>query len=72
MDLVAQPCEGNLVRLSPNTILGVLWLQTHFADDEWSALLSGQAAFEISCMAQIASDARLAGLDVEWEAPVHS
>ena len=72
MDLVAQPCDRDLVRLIPNTIVGVLWLQTHFADDEWDALLSGQAAFDVNCMTHIADDARLAGLNVEWEAQVPS
>ena len=70
MDLLAQPHNSNLVRLQPASVLGVFWLQAHFPSQEWDTLLSGEAAFGIDCMDQLIQDARLAGLNVDWEATV--
>ncbi|WP_370631155.1 hypothetical protein [Synechococcus sp. MU1642] len=50
----------------------MFWLQTHFPAQDWDALLSGQAAFGMDCIDDLISDAREAGLKVEWEASVPS
>ena len=60
------------VLLQPASIHGVFWLQCHFPDSEWDALLSGQAVFEVSCMKQLAQDARLAGVSLDWATSVAS
>jgi len=66
VDLVAQTLDSNLVKLRPNSILGVFWLQSHFPEHEWETLINGQAAFELHCMHLLADDARAAGIKVEW------
>ena len=72
VDLIAQPHDSNLVLLQPASIHGVFWLQCHFPESEWDALLSGQAAFGMDCIDDLITDARQAGLNVEWEASVPS
>ena len=46
------------------SVHGALWLQTHFPEEEWGALLSGQACFGMDCLSDLLSDARQAGLAV--------
>ena len=72
VDLIAQPHDSNLVLLQPASIHGVFWLQCHFPESEWDALLSGQAVFDVSCMKQLAQDARLAGVSLDWATSVAS
>lgn len=73
MDLVATPLAAKgLFRLAPRTVLGALWLQTHFAAEEWDTLLSAQASFHIDCLRDIIQDARSAGLSVQHLVVVES
>ena len=72
MDLIASRLDKGLVQVNPSSVHGVFWLQTHFPVQEWDALLSGQAAFGMDCIDDLVSDAREAGLNVEWEASVRS
>ena len=63
VDLVTTPADlVGLFRLHPRSILGVLWLQTHFPASEWDALLQNQACFSADCLDQLLSDAVAAGL----------
>ena len=70
LDLIASRLEQGLAQVKPSSVHGVFWLQTHFPAKEWDALLSGQAAFGMDCIDDLVSDARQAGLNVEWEASV--
>ena len=72
MDLIASRLDQGLVKVNPSSVHGVFWLQTHFPAQDWDALLSGQAAFGADCIDDLISDAREAGLNVEWEASVPS
>ena len=72
VDLIVKTVEPNLVQLIPNSVHAVFWLQTHFPMEEWDTLLNSQAAFEDSSMANLAEDARNAGLKVHWECQVPS
>jgi len=72
MDLIAKQIEPELVQLIPKSIHGVFWLQTHFPETEWDTLLSDQAAFENNCMTSLMTDARRAGLSVEWDSQVRA
>ena len=72
LDLIASRLDQGLVQVNPSSVHGVFWLQTHFPANEWDALLSGQAAFGMDCIDDLVSDAREAGLNVEWEASVPS
>lgn len=51
--------------LIPNTIHGVLWLQTHFEDDYWDVILAGNVQLDHNSLGELREDAELAGLDVE-------
>ena len=72
MDLIASRLDKGLVQVNPSSVHGVFWLQTHFPAQDWDALLSGQAAFGMDGIDDLISDAREAGLNVEWEASVPS
>ena len=63
LDLVMTPADvACLRRLYPQSIHGVLWLQTHFPASEWDALLRDQACFNADCLDHLLSDAVDAGL----------
>ena len=63
LDLVTTPADvAGLRRLYPQSIHGVLWLQTHFPASEWDALLQDQACFGGDCLDYLLSDAFEAGL----------
>jgi hypothetical protein len=51
--------------LIPNSIHGVLWLQTHFEDDYWDVILSGDVHLDNISLSELREDAELAGLDVQ-------
>ncbi|MDA0257921.1 MAG: hypothetical protein O2972_04435 [Cyanobacteria bacterium] len=53
-----------LARLQVDSVLGALWVQTHFEQSEWDTLLSGQACFGMDYLSDLLSDARQAGLAV--------
>jgi hypothetical protein len=73
MDLVATSTNVlGLFRLTAPSVLGTLWLQTHFADSEWDALLNGEASFGVDCLNALIQDARSAGLSVEQRVVVES
>ena len=63
VDLVTTPADvAGLRRLYPQSINGVLWLQTNFPASEWDALLQDQACFSADCLDHLLSDAVAAGL----------
>ena len=73
MDLVATSTDVlGLFRLKATSILGTLWLQTHFADSEWDSLIRGEASFGSDCLNALVQDARSAGLSVEQKIAVES
>lgn len=71
LDLKAQSVDS-LFSLSPQSALGLFWLQAHFPVEEWDVLLNGQAVFSAECYEAIVADARAAGLGVDVPAQVHS
>ena len=65
MDLTTSPSEvAGLFRLRATSILGALWLQTHFPKKEWDTLLSDQASFGHDCLNSLIEDAKCSGLTV--------
>ena len=63
MDLTLAKLESG-VRLMPFSIQAVAWLQTHFDDQAWPAVLSGQAKLSLASMPALAAAAGEAGLRV--------
>ncbi len=65
MDLVAQSLQNGMTLVSPHSVHGMLWLQTHFTQDDWEALSDGRAALNQESVDELLVDARSAGLSVD-------
>jgi len=61
-----------LARLIVASVHGALWLHTHFPEEEWATLLSGEACFGVDCLSTLLNDARSAGLLVNAPVVVES
>lgn len=73
MDLVVSRCDRDaLQQLTPGSIHGVLWLQTHFPSSEWDALFEERAVFAPDSLEMLLADAGLAGLTVQQSSVVES
>ncbi len=51
--------------LTPLSIHGMLWLQTHFENDEWQALSENKVLISESDSHQLMDDAKSAGIQIE-------
>ena len=56
---------GDSVRLTPVSVQGMLWLQTHFEACTWPLVCSGTLRISPSSSEQLQRDACAAGLQVE-------
>ena len=63
VDLLLAPIDSTN-RLIPASAMGMLWLQTHFADEHWEDLSRGLVALSPSCSESLIADALDAGLKV--------
>ena len=55
---------GDSYRLNPETVHGLLWLQTHFESNTWDLICSGKVLLTAESCRSLQSDARQAGLQV--------
>ncbi len=53
-------------QIRPETVHGILWLQTHFEDAHWDALASKQVCISIGDAKALCADAKEAGLNVNY------
>ena len=51
--------------LRPLSIHGMLWLQTHFEDEQWEALSENKVIISASDSELLIEDANLAGVKIE-------
>ena len=51
--------------LIPLSIHGMLWLQTHFENDEWQALSESKVIISESDSHQLIEDAKSAGIEIQ-------
>tara|TARA_B100000674_G_scaffold105260_1_gene77174 strand:- start:1831 stop:2076 length:246 start_codon:yes stop_codon:yes gene_type:complete len=51
--------------LVPLSIHGMLWLQTHFENDEWKALSENKVIISEADSHQLIEDAKSAGIEIE-------
>ncbi len=51
--------------LIPLSIHGILWLQTHFENDEWQALSEGKVIISESDSHELIEDAKSAGIEIQ-------
>lgn len=52
------------VYIKPQSVLGMLWLQTHFTNQDWHALSIGEALLSETDAVKVANDADYAGLKI--------
>ncbi len=53
-------------RLRPESVHGMLWLQTHFADEYWKAIASKQVMLPSKNAKELSEDAKKAGLRINY------
>ena len=56
-------CNQSII---PSSVHGMLWLQTHFEDEQWQALSEGRVTISDIDAKLICKDADLAGLKIEY------
>ncbi len=56
--------EGQALRLQPESVHGMLWLQTHFEKSHWDQLAEGLATVSWSNANELIKDASNAGLNL--------
>ena len=65
MDICLITIDNNLNKsLQPKTAIGMLWLQTHFENDQWEALSNSTVIISDENSLLLIEDAKNAGLNV--------
>ena len=66
MDICLITIDKNLNKsLQPKSAFGMLWLQTHFENDQWEALSNRTVIISEENSQLLIEDARHAGLDIK-------
>ena len=66
MDIRLVTIDNNLNKsLQPQTAIGMLWLQTHFENDQWEALSSSTVIISEENSKLLIEDATNAGLNIK-------
>ena len=65
MDICLIEIEDN-IRISPQSIEGMLWLQTHFKKEHWNAIASNEASIPKKDTPELFEDAKEAGLKLNF------
>ena len=66
MDICLVNIDNNLNKsLKPMSIIGMLWLQTHFENDQWEALSNNAVIISKKSSELLIKDAMSAGLNIE-------
>ena len=52
--------------INPTSVHGMLWLQTHFEDDQWKPLAENRVIISRLDAKLLCKDANLAGLKIEY------
>ena len=66
MDISLENIDNNLNKsLKPTSILGMLWLQTHFENDQWEAISNNAVIISKENSELLVEDATPAGLKIE-------
>lgn len=63
VDLVLLELDGAYL-LQPRSILGVLWLQTHFEPTAWDRIAAGSLRLSAATRQDLCRDAQAAGLQL--------
>ena len=66
MDICLVNIDNNLRKsIKPTSVIGMLWLQTHFDNDQWEALSNHAVIISKEDSDLIVTDATSAGLKIE-------
>ncbi len=66
MDLCLVNIDNNLNKsLRPSSVIGMLWLQTHFPNDKWEALSNNEVIISKENSELLVKDATSAGLNIK-------
>jgi len=66
MDICLITIDNNLSKsLQPKTAFGMLWLQTHFDDDQWEAISNSTVIISEENSKLLIEDATNAGLNIK-------
>ena len=66
MDICLVDIDNNSNKsLKPTSIIGMLWLQTHFEDNQWEALSNNQVIISKENSKLLVKDAISAGLKIK-------
>ena len=66
MDICLVNIDNNSNKsLKPTSIIGMLWLQTHFEDNQWEALSNNQVIISKENSKLLVEDAISAGLNIK-------
>ena len=63
-DIFLERISNEIVMLKIGTIHGMLWLQTHFHDDDWDALQLDDVGLSVKDAVRLSQDAEQSGLHV--------
>ena len=58
--------KRNGTQITPTSIHGILWLQTHFESEHWESISNGQVIVPIQDAEMLGGDAQNAGLNVNF------
>ncbi len=66
MDICLVDIDNNSNKsLKPTSVIGMLWLQTHFEDNQWEALSNNQVIISKENSQLLVNDAISAGLNIK-------
>ncbi len=66
MDICLVDIDNNSNKsLKPTSVIGMLWLQTHFEDNQWEALSNNQLIISKENSKLLVNDAISAGLNIK-------
>ena len=66
MDICLVDIDNNSNKsLRPTSVIGMLWLQTHFEDNQWEALSNNQVIISKENSKLLVNDAISAGLNIK-------
>ena len=58
--------KRNGTQIEPKSVLGILWLQTHFESKHWELISNGQVIIPPKDAQMLLEDATNAGLDINF------
>ena len=66
MDICLVNIDNNLNKsLRPTSVIGMLWLQTHFENDQWESLSNNEVIISKENSKLLVKDANSAGLKIK-------